>query len=576
MHAFTFRYLPIFFLWLGVAVNFAIGKTYSVSRIDYKIGNPTPQIPNLNGLLNAYVPLGLSQRDFKLGELKKGLPQPLFLSDDDLFKLGEVALHFLKDRGFEGVVAFPDPRMIDPLSGEDLRPSGSSHLNIEVWISILDELELNGSGLKKNEEGKLRSRLEHYGNETNAIGKPVSKDLLNRISKLGNHSSRKSQVLLSASDRPGYVNAQVNVTRSKSENFTFAVQNGGSPTTGRWIYNAEAKTSQLTGNDDSLSLSGRVSNTGERNAFQGKYYYPFLPGDTFGMGLALGYSSYDAQTFAVTRIDFSGHNLFGDLSFIFSSDHLFDQFGRGTMEAGLRIENVEAFNSLTRSADVTMLTPRVSFSFEQIHSYRVGKTSLSIFGNILSLDDEAMISLGGIDTNDRYARLMLAHSENFLIGKLLSPQDKYLSKHLFSFNIQSSWALSAGRHLPSHQFVAGGTGSVRGYPESPAAGDQGAFLSLEYRLPFLILPDPSHKNSLVWTIAPFIDWAQTTVNNPKDWESDHVLLATGFNVTMPLPYGFSARLAFAKPLRELRAMGNILDGTRSSDYRIHSDFRWSF
>ena len=45
---------------------------------------------------------------------------------------------------------------------------------------------------------------------------------------------------------------------------------------------------------------------------------------------------------------------------------------------------------------------------------------------------------------------------------------------------------------------------------------------------------------------------------------------------MKFSEGLQARLDFAKPLREINNGGTIVDGTRSSDNRIHALMVWEF
>ena len=87
---------------------------------------------------------------------------------------------------------------------------------------------------------------------------------------------------------------------------------------------------------------------------------------------------------------------------------------------------------------------------------------------------------------------------------------------------------------------------------------------------------PAGGNPLVWSIAPFVDWAKTYVNQPMSWESDHTLVSSGLSFYLPLPYGIYASVDFAKPLRELKVAGTPMNGTRSNDYRIHGNIGWKF
>jgi hemolysin activation/secretion protein len=116
---------------------------------------------------------------------------------------------------------------------------------------------------------------------------------------------------------------------------------------------------------------------------------------------------------------------------------------------------------------------------------------------------------------------------------------------------------------------------VRGYPESPAAGDHGYNASLEYRLPFYLLTD-SKGAKLPWMAGFFVDWAHTRLNSPLAYESNQNLLGAGLGIYLTMPWGLYFHADFAKPLREVKSAGLPLEGTKSSDYRVHANMGWNF
>ena len=555
---------------------FAKEITYPVSRIVFEYGNASSDLPDLKLLENAFFAPNKGVREFQLSQFVEGFSSPLELTDDSLFRLGEIGVHFLKENGFEGIVALPSPKLIDPLSGEDLRAAGDHVLIIQLWVSVLNEVEVELSGLKGREKLRLEKNIQKQLMLNAFENKPIQSVFFDAINNEIKHSSRSNKVILTATESPGRVNALVRSSRKKSEKFSFSALNAGSPSTGKWLFNAEVNNDQLSGNDDRIQLATTVSNTGERHSLRGSYYLPFMAGEKLGVGIGLGYSAYDASTFAVTTLDFEGENLYGDIALSTNNSFLSGDRLSLKAEIGLKAENVKSFSSLSGSVDTSMLTPRLSMSLNYSGDTRIAQTSFSLFGNVLNINDADLVSLGGIDVNEQYARIVITHSEMFLLGKLLAPSTKYLSRHLLSFRLQVSQGLSKNRHLPHHQFITGGTGSVRGYPESPAAGDNGIRGSFEYRFPFLILDNPTGDFPLVWTMAPFIDWANTSVNQPMPWESDQTLLSAGLSIFLPLPYGIYASVDFAKPLRELVVAGMPMDGTRSNDYRIHGNVGWRF
>ena len=274
--------------------------------------------------------------------------------------------------------------------------------------------------------------------------------------------------------------------------------------------------------DDQAAFGISISDTAERYALYGSYYIPLVSQEVLKLGTNIGFSSYDASTFGVTVMDFNGDNLFLEESLLWSPSFFNGEHWRLEMEVGLRWENVTAFNSIfSNQADVGMLTPRLAIALQTRSPYRVGLSQLSIRGNLFGIDYSTREALGGVDTTDTYSRLAVSHRETLLFGKWLGESlsgkaGGYLSRHTLSLSLKSDVALSDERHLPQHQFITGGTGSVRGYPESPAAGDNGYQASLEYRLPFFLLSDGS-RAKIPWMVSAFVDWGQTFTGSEVCW-----------------------------------------------------------
>jgi hemolysin activation/secretion protein len=573
--------LCLFGMSIGWGQNERISLQYPVSKISFRYGQVHPSLPDLELLKKAVISLG-NEEDISLTDLMRGASGVLYLDDRDLYDLADISILLLKDSGFEGVLALPNPAMIDPVSGQDRRETGDSSLEILVWCSVLDEVVVEGKGLLPIERERLEKRISSFVEEEKVLGEPVRSGLVEYISDMSEHPSRNSRVVLSAGSQPGKVRAVVQARRSKKPNFSISTSNSGSEATGKWLFNFSAQTDQLSGRDDQVGVGYTISNTGERHSLIGSYYIPLVRPEFTTLGIGVGYSSYDASTFALTDIDFDGDNLFLDLSLrgkpsLYLGDNLTPE-----MEFGLRMENVSAFNSLFgNSADATMVTPRVTLSLESKGTYRMGNSRASLFGNMSSIDEDDREALGGYDATDRYARLQISHQETFFLGKWIEDTfnkapSEYFSHQLLSIRAQFDFGLSGKRHLPHHQFIAGGTGSVRGYPESPVAGDSGQLLSVEYQIPFYYYTDSYGQADLPWTLGAFIDWARVGVNDPLFFESDQNLLGIGVGVQILLPRGLYARFDLAKPMRELKVGSSVIDGTESSDYRVHGNLGWNF
>ena len=86
--------------------------------------------------------------------------KPMMVSYRDLHLLGEVPVQYLKSRGYEGLVAFPDPNQIDPVSGKDLRVGDDTPLCILVWVSRLKRVKLENRGLSDTQFADLQAQVE--------------------------------------------------------------------------------------------------------------------------------------------------------------------------------------------------------------------------------------------------------------------------------------------------------------------------------------------------------------------------------------------------------------------------------
>jgi hypothetical protein len=208
-------------------------------------------------------------------------------------------------------------------------------------------------------------------------------------------------------------------------------------------------------------------------------------------------------------------------------------------------------------------------------------TKVEIRRNVLNISEVDLSLLGGVGVTDQSTRLKVNYMESLKVGKwlrdhLYSDLPPHWDRHLIVSKVSADLGLENKRHLPQHQFIGGGTGSVRGYPESPIAGDHGYNISVEYRIPFASGDAGFGLGRVSTTLIPFIDWAETFVTDPLSYESDRSILGSGVGLEMKFSKGLQARLDFAKPLREIKNGGTIVDGTRSSDNRVHALVVWEF
>jgi hypothetical protein len=555
-----------------------IKAEYMVSRVFYQYTGIDKNLPELSKLRSAIVSLGDPGEKISLDSLIDGRTKIRNLTDRDLFKLSEVPLQYLKSFELEGIVAYPSPEDIHPVSGLDLRESGDTSLTINIMVSHLGSVSVNSKSENNSSAERISRQILNYLEKKEFVGKPIKKELIDTLRLYSSHRSRSAKVHLSAREEPGVVDAVLSLNEDLDRpRFLLSAANTGKESTGEWIFSGTYFNDQLTGMDDTLGVSYMFSNTMERHAFNTSYYLPFFPEKTLGMGLSLGYSTYDASTFSVTEIDFEGDSFFLDLALDASPVSLIEESISLGFEAGLNLENVSAFNSITGSASLVNITPRLGITLHAKQKNRTSRSSIVLKGNVNSISESDQLVIGGLNTSDTYGRVILRHYESWKIARmLLSDSGPYLDRHLFSAKFEANWSLGGQRHLPAHQFIAGGSHSVRGYPEFIAAGDSGYLISLEYRIPFYLSEEGESRELNAFSIIPFFDFGSTHVNRPFAYEEDHNLVGLGLGLEFQLPYGAYARVDFAKPLNELSVIGVPIDGTVSDDYRIHGNIRWKF
>lgn len=555
-----------------------LNNSYSVKKITFKYGGSPGGLPNLNLLTRVELLLSFSNKLISLGDLIIGKSERFNLSLKDFNILSEVPLQYLKSFGYEGVVVFPSPNDIDPVSGADLRTGGDDNLTFVIWVSKLKTISVDAAKIKKSKKvvSRINELSESYLQEKSSKSNFLKQEDIRYLRRWGASPSRNAQVSLSPGKKAGDVNATIKLEPLKSNKVAIQTANSGSSATGEWIFDLSAVNHQLTGADDQLGVMLSSSQTFERQSLVAFYKRPIIYPNLLEFGASIGHSKYDASAFALTQFDFQGETSAADLQLSWKPLTTEKDAWSIGFDSGLRLENVKASNSLISDfADTYVLSPNLIFRINTRATYLKTQSSISLVGNILAIDQSDQGALGGVNTNEKYVRLNFSYLESLHLGKWLvdtfpNSFGKGWAGQEIVTKVQFSLGLSGDRHLPMHQFVLGGTGSVRGYPESPVAGDDGFLISTEYRIPLY------RSSSFKAILSPFIDWGQSYVNQPYFYESNHNLLGTGIGLEFQLPLGLYARIDFAKPLHELSTVNGVIDGTNAGDYRIHTLIRADF
>ena len=113
---------------------------YDLGKLVIEYANPRETYPSLSPIGDAYLEIGDANASTPLSSMFSAENPIPTLSLNDLQKISQVPLQYLKFLGYEGMAVSVDPRHVDPLSAIDLRDGNQSDLRILVWLSHVDEI----------------------------------------------------------------------------------------------------------------------------------------------------------------------------------------------------------------------------------------------------------------------------------------------------------------------------------------------------------------------------------------------------------------------------------------------------
>lgn len=569
--------------FLFFTINSIFGQAdrlqYDIKPLLFSYGGQSENLPSLEPLLN--IELSVGGQKFSPKELKD-TDQTVYLDLRGLQQVAQLPLQFLKSLGYEGLIAFPDPNHIDPISGKDLRSPSDRSLRIIIWVSRIKQVEFTNVGIKDGIFSRLRSLGEENFTLQSEKDDHLRMDHLKFWKRLGNNSSRTAITKLLPTDQTGVIKANVSLGLRKKQGGRLFATNSGTDSTGKWILGGAFFYNQVTELDDDLEVSYISSDTQERQAFNLKHSVPVIYPDVLNFETTAGYSFYDASSFAITRVDFEGSTKAIDLNLRYSPIEWEYQDYQVSLEIGVKGEDMEAKNSLiSGDADAQLLTPKIAVNLTTQSQYVRSFSKLKISKNYKDITTRDRFLFGGYKTDEKAARLNFNSMLSIKVGKwMIDNIDTELEDswngHLALVRLSVGLGLEDTRYMPQHQFISGGSSSVRGYPESIISGDHGYFLSFDYQIPVYRSNKQTALGSYTSSLIPFIDWGESFVNDPLSYESDHSILGAGLGVEVKFSKGLKARLDFAKPMKEIKSGNTILEGSNSSDNRVHAMLTWDF
>lgn len=599
------------------------GPSYPISAFVVRYATEQPDRPALDDLLQSEVTLGLANGVYvaprpgaesvtlRLSDLASTQRAARPYSVSAINAIGARIVQALNQRGIIGVLVSPDPNQIDPQTLADKRPQGVQTLTLDVWTRAVSQVRTIGAGPRwakptapddrPSQETRINNRVHDRIRENSPLqpgpqGQPgdlLRKDLLSDyLDQLNRHPGREVDAAIAPGDQPGEVVLDYIVTENKPWTAYFQVSNTGTKQTDEWRERFGFVDNQLLNRDDVLSIDYITAGFTDANALIASYDAPFGNSQVLRWKAYGSASDYKASDVGFANEKFKGDTLYagGELSLnVYQHARSFiDVFG------GARWERDHVNNEIVDvSGKTDFFIPYGGLRFDRDTGKSSTYAEVRIEGNLggwAGTSQSEAEKLGRLFVDKNWTAFKWDLSESFYLEPLLfrsawsnpdSPYRKTTLAHEIFLSLRGQEAFDS-RLVPQQEAIAGGLYSVRGYPESIAAGDNSIMFTAEYRfhLPRVLMPQNPETTPFLgkpFRFAPeqrygrpdwdlifrgFVDAARITNNNKQSFESDETLIGAGVGAELQFRQNVSLRVDWGFALRDAA-------GTNAGDNRVH-------
>jgi hemolysin activation/secretion protein len=492
----------------------------------------------------------------------------------------------LGNRGLIGVYVAPEPTQIDPDTGADLR-GDSTALTLVIHTGRVRSVRTFSAGegapgaapvdqeAPDYQQIAERSPLQPVG-----AGDPLAKaEIDSYVAGLNRLPGRVVDVVITPTLTPGIVNLDYLVSEDRPWVISSSISDTGTEQTGDWRQRFSYANYQLTGHDDVLLLDYLTSSFDEVNAVLGSYETS-LPFSVDLRARATGsYSEYTADEFGFSDA-FKGEQYeFGGalVSSLVRRPGLFLDATLGTRWMHIDVTN------FSTEASMPFFVPELALSLEHLQSTSrvfarlAFEQSVPFIAGTDSSDIEEFSAAGRSDVDDDWRVLSLDVRGSIFLrpwlrsvpvraGRSLRPREL---AHELAWRVGGQYSLGT-RLIPQAEGVLGGPGTVRGYPQSIAAGDSIFGSSVEYRfhiplsisavLPWQLPvigefrpgPDIDHRlPDWDFVIASFFDFGRAWNERAVPGEDDATLSSLGLGLELVVRRNFSMRFDYGWALSDV-------------------------
>jgi hemolysin activation/secretion protein len=588
----------------GVAVP-ADGKSYTVTELNLAYKFPHPNLPLIGELLDTEVNLGVvadgyvgprpdvSVAPVKLGDIGKAGSVKFYRS-----AIQAIYTHLLKQfnsRGIIGVFVVVSPEDITD-KDEDIR-NGRTSLTLLIVTSVVERVrtvdvgEAGGADRVDNPKDAFIRRNSPL--QPAAPGEAERNDLLRKdalddyVLRLNRFPGRRVDVAISGTEKQGQLDLDYLVSQGRPWYVYAQVANTGTSQTATVRERFGFVDNELTGHDDVLSLDYSTADFSKSHAVVGSYELPFFDLDRVRNRISGTWSQYTASDVGQNQLKFTGTGwTIGD-EFIMNVYQHRDWFVDAVVGAKLQESETDNPGGTNRHGYGFFIEPYAGLRLERLTDIATTTGNLTVIGYLTDSTKEQLEGLGRPSPTRESSVLQYELAQSFFLEPVLAPEqfaagNSTLAHELY-FDIRGQWAMD-NRLVPQAQDVAGGMFSVRGYPESIAAGDTVVVGTAEYRfhIPriFPVLDDPT-KTPFLWEksfrYAPqtvygrpdwdlifkaFVDAGQVSQSHKATGERNASLVGVGLGLELQFKQNFNLRVDWGVPLTDV-------EGVDAGQSRVH-------
>ncbi|NUQ68003.1 MAG: ShlB/FhaC/HecB family hemolysin secretion/activation protein [Phycisphaerales bacterium] len=601
------------------------GAAFQVSRFVVEYRGEHPAHPSIEQITGANVTLGVTPGGYvsptpgvatvtvRVGEIIEGFGGVFHASA--LTEVAKAIVGELNQRGYYGVFVQAHPEDVDEITGEDLRGGQRTEMRLVIWTGVVRQVRTVASGdrFATRDPQTGRRVVQNPVDRTNASHARVRQqspvregDLVLKektdayVYRLGRHPGRRVDVALASGESPRDVILDYVISESKPWEIYAGLSNTGTSHTNEWREEIGFAHYQLTDSDDVLRVGYNTAGFTDSHALSASYEFPLLS-DTIRVKTYGVYSTYDASEVGLAGEEFSGTTwqLGAQVSGTLWQHGQFFLDGIG----GARWQDVSVTNDLFgEDGQTQFLIPYVGLQAERYTGWSALNAGVMLE---VSVPDLAGTSgseageLGRLNAEENWAVLKWNFSQSLFLEPLLNsegyrggPGGMQTLAHEVSVSVRGQHALGDARLIPNEQDVIGGMYSVRGYPESAAAGDTVLVASAEYRvhIPHLLpISDPGRigNRSIGWfgedfrwapqqafgttdwdfIVKGFADAGRAIVNDKVPGEDDNTLVGVGVGLELLYRRNVSLRLDWGVALQDVDESGQT--SVHRGESRLH-------